>query len=155
MLLVVITEYHLSSSVHPAEVLSPVIPPSVREWLGPLKYYVGMGDDGIESLDLRPHERAHTLHLAVWLHRMGMRHYMSSLAEYSLDPQHHHQGDLLRFFLALGNSPVTFEQVIKENREEAEQEHDEANRSLRATRDAQRTAKALFKEVHEAYKELT
>ena len=159
MLLVVITEYHLSMSVCPAEVLSPILPPCIRRWLGPLKYYFEEGPDGIETVDFHLREKGNTLCLGAWLHRMDMHHNISNLAEDSLDPQHHHQGDLLRFFLGLRNCPITFEevvkQVIKENLDCLQQEHDKTDKSLRTARAVRTKAKATFQAAHNAYKELT
>ena len=135
-LLVVINEYHLSMTVHAAEVLSPVIPQSIRWYLHPLRYYFGTGPNGIKSLDLHLRERANTLRLGVWLHRVRIRHDISTLAEESLEPQHHHLGELLKFFLAVGNCPISYEdmveQVVRENLEEMEKEKEDTQRALRA-----------------------
>ena len=55
--LMMVNEYQLTSSVHHANLVSPIVPDSLERWLRPLRQ--GMG--GIKSMDIREHEITLTL----------------------------------------------------------------------------------------------
>ena len=66
-----IAEYHLTSHAQGLSNLSPVLPEAARDLLPPIGSYVGgMAFHG--TRDVRVVERAKTLRIATWLHRLDM-----------------------------------------------------------------------------------
>ena len=66
-----ITEYHLASHAQGSSSLSPVLPEAATELLPPVdKYTAGVGFHG--TRDVRVMDRAKTLRIATWLHRLDM-----------------------------------------------------------------------------------
>ena len=66
-----IAEYHLASHAQGSLSLSPVLPEAVTELLPPLdKYTGGVGFRG--TRDVRVVDRAKTLQITTWLHRLDM-----------------------------------------------------------------------------------
>ena len=70
------------------------------------------GGDFQGTWDLRVLERAKTLWVAVWLHRLDMATTGDGAASYSLDVTQHGRGPLLEFLLAPQASSLTFEEVV-------------------------------------------
>ena len=70
------------------------------------------GGDFQGTRDLRVLERAKTLRVAVWLHRLDMATTGDGAASYSLDATRHGRGPLLEFLLAPQASSLMFEEVI-------------------------------------------
>ena len=70
------------------------------------------GSDFQGAQDLRVLERAKTLWVAVWLHRLDMAANGDGEASYSLEVTQHGRGPLVEFLLALQASSLTFEEVI-------------------------------------------
>ena len=69
--LCMIAEYHLASRAQGSPSLSPVLSEAARDLLPPVDRYVGgMGFHG--TRDVRVVERAKTLRIATWLHRLDM-----------------------------------------------------------------------------------
>ena len=69
--LCMIAEYHLMSHAQGSLSLSPVLPEAVRDLLPPIDSYVGgMAFRG--TRDVRVVERAKTLQITTWLHRLDM-----------------------------------------------------------------------------------
>ena len=69
-----IAEYHLRCASCGTVMTSPVVPTQVEDLLSPLEEYLSDGD-GVEAAytrDLREFERAQTMRVAVWLHRIDM-----------------------------------------------------------------------------------
>ena len=72
-----------------------------------------MADSGFQGTrDLRVLEKAKTLRVTVWLHRLDMATAGDGMASYSLDATWHSRGPLLEFLLAPQASSLTFEEVI-------------------------------------------
>ena len=95
----------------------------MKDLLPPLEEYRAGGDlQG--TWDARVLERAKTLRVAVWLHRLDMATTGDREASYSLDASEHGRGPLLEFFLTPQVSNLTFEevvhQVLEENRDKIE-----------------------------------
>ena len=66
-----IVEYHLASHAQGYSSLSPVLLEAARELLPPIDRYVGgVGFRG--TRDVRVVERAKTLRITTWLHRLDM-----------------------------------------------------------------------------------
>ena len=62
---------------------------------------------------MRVLEKAKTLQVAVWLHRLDMAAAGDGMASLSLDVTQHGRGPLLEFLLAPQASSLTFEEVIQ------------------------------------------
>ena len=69
--LCMIAEYHLTSNAQGSSSLSPVLPEAARDLLLPVENYV-MGGTFQGTRDVRVVERAKTLRIATWLHRLDM-----------------------------------------------------------------------------------
>ena len=61
---------------------------------------------------MRVLERAKTLQVVVWLHRLDMATPEDRMASYSLDTARHGRGPLLEFLLTPWASNLTFEEVV-------------------------------------------
>ena len=70
------------------------------------------GSDFQGTRDLRVLERAKTLWVAVWLHRLDMVATGDGEASYSLEVTRHGRGPLVGFLLAPQASSLTFEEVV-------------------------------------------
>ena len=69
--LCMILEYHLMSLSQGSSCVSPVLPEAAKDLLPPVEEY--MADGGFQGAwDLRVLEKAKTLQVAVWLHRLDM-----------------------------------------------------------------------------------
>ena len=89
-----------------------------------LKHYVpGVAFEG--TRDVRVVDRAKTLRVAVWLHRLDMATGGEALASETLEASRHHLGPLLESFLTPRTSNLTFQEVVdcvlKENHRASEQ----------------------------------
>ena len=109
--LCMISEYHLMCLSQGLSYISLVLPEAAKNLLSSMEEYMASGDfQGTQ--DLRVLERAKTLWVAVWLHRLDMATAGDGAASYSLDATRHGRGPLLGFLLALQASSLTFEEVI-------------------------------------------
>ena len=70
------------------------------------------GSDFQGTRDLRVLERAKTLWVAVWLHRLDMATTGDGEASYSLEVAQHGRGPLVEFLLDPQASSLTFEEVL-------------------------------------------
>ena len=106
-----IAEYHLTGSARGPLSLSPIIPQEAAALLPPLKNYVpGVAFEG--TRDVRVVDRARTLWVAVWLHRLDMAMEGEGVASETLEASRHHQGPLLESFLTPRTSNLTFQEVV-------------------------------------------
>ena len=123
MVLCMILEYHLMCLCQGMSYVSPVLLEVVRDLLPPLEEY-RTGGDFQGTRDARVLERAKTLWVAVWLHRLDMAATGDKEASYSLDASEHGKGPVLEFFLTPQASNLTFEEVVHwvlgENRDKLE-----------------------------------
>ena len=129
-----ISEYHLTCLSQGSSCISLVLPEAAKDLLPPIEEY--LADDSFHGTrDLRVEEKAKTLQVAVWLHRLDMAAAEDGTASLSLDVNRHGRGPLLEFLLALKTSSLTFEEVIQrllaENRYKTESSLDNVQR-LRA-----------------------
>ena len=123
MVLCMILKYHLTCLSQGPSYISPVLLEAVRNLLPPLEEYRAGGNfEG--TRDARVLERAKTLRVAVWLHRLDMAATGDREASYSLDTSEHGRGPLLEFLLTPWASNLTFEEVVHrvlgENRDKME-----------------------------------
>ena len=127
-----IAEYHLTGSARGLSSLSPVLL-EVATLLPPIKDYVpGIAFEG--TRDVRVVDRARTLRVAAWLHRLDMSARGDGMASETLEASRHSQGPLLDLFLTPMTCNLTFKEVVDcilyENRHDAQSSLDD----LRACR---------------------
>ena len=123
MVLCMISEYHLTCLSQGPSYISPVLPEAAKSLLPSMEEYMAGGDfQGTQ--DVRVLERAKTLWVAVWLHRLDMAIAGDRTASYSLDTARHGRGPLLEFLLTPWASNLMFEEVVHwvlaENRDKME-----------------------------------
>ena len=134
MVLCMISEYHLTCLSQGPSYVSPVLPEAAKNLLPSMEEYIAGGDfQGTQ--DARVLERAKTLWVAVWLHRLDMATAADRTASYSLDATRHGRGPLLEFLLTPQASNLMFEEVVHpvlaENRDKMESSLDNVQK-LRA-----------------------
>ena len=110
--LCMISEYHLVGHTQGSLSLSPVLPEAMTELLPPLdKYTGGVGFCGMR--DVRVVDRAKTLRITIWLHRLDM-----AVAEkdqstsQTLEAAQHQRGPLMDLLLAPMTGNLTFAEVV-------------------------------------------
>ena len=92
--LCMISEYHLMCLSQGSSSISPVLPEAAKDLLPLIEKYLANGNfQG--SRDVRVIEKAKTLWVAVWLHRLDMAAAGDGMASYSLDATQHGRGLLL------------------------------------------------------------
>ena len=111
MVLCMISEYHLTCLSQGPSYVSLVLPEAAKNLLPSLEEYRA-GGDFQGTRDARVLERAKTLWVAVWLHRLDMAAAGDREASYSLDASKHGRGPLLEFLLTPHVSNLTFEEVV-------------------------------------------
>ena len=110
--LCMIVEYHLVSHAQGSSSLSPVLPEAVTELLPPVdKYTGGVGFRG--TRDVRVVERAKTLQITTWLHRLDMvAAEGDQIASQTLEAARHKKGPLVDLLLAPMMGNLTFVEVV-------------------------------------------
>ena len=106
-----ILEYHLTCLSQGPSYISLVLPEAAKNLLPSMDEYMA-GGDFQGTRDTRVLERAKTLRVAVWLHRLDMATSGHGEASYSLEVTWHGRGPLVEFLLAPQASSLTFEEVI-------------------------------------------
>ena len=110
--LCMISEYHLTCLSQGSSCISPVLPEAAKDLLPPMEEY--LADDSFHGTrDLRVEEKAKTLWVAVWLHRLDMAAAEDGATSWSLDDTQHSRGPLLEFLLAPMTSSLTFEGTVQ------------------------------------------
>ena len=110
--LCMILEYHLTCLSQGSSSISLVLLEAAKDLLPPIEEY--LADDSFHGTrDLRVEEKAKTLWVAVWLHRLDMAAAEDETASLSLDVTRHSRGPLLEFLLTLKTSSLTFEEVVQ------------------------------------------
>ena len=110
--LCMIAEYHLTGSAQGTSSLSPVLPEVARDLLPPIEDYV-MGGMFQGTRDVRVVERAKTLRIATWLHRLDMAAEGDETASQTLEVTRHGRGPLLDLLLAPRTSSLMFAEVVE------------------------------------------
>ena len=106
-----IAEYHLRSSARGLSSLSPILLVDTAALLPPIKNYIpGIAFEG--TRDMRVMDRARTLQIAVWLHRLDMAITGNGMASETLEALQHCQGPLLGSLLTLRMSDLSFQEVV-------------------------------------------
>ena len=99
--LCMIAEYHLTG-----------LPEVAKDLLPPIEDYLAGGEfQGMR--DVRVVERAKTLQIAAWLHRLDMAADGDETASFSLEVARHGRGPLLDLLLAPMTSSLTFAEVVQ------------------------------------------
>ena len=123
MVICMISKYHLTCLSQGPSYINPVLPEAAKNLLPSVKEYTA-GRDFQGTWDAKVLQRAKTLQVAVWLHRLDMATAVNKKASYSLDTSKHGKGPLVEFLLALWASNLTFEEVVHrilgENQEKIE-----------------------------------
>ena len=113
-----IAEYHLMSHAQGSPSLSLILPDAVRDLLPPIESYIG-GGAFHGTRDMRLVERAKTLQIATWLHRLDMAAEGDQIASQTLEVARHRKGPLVDLLLAPMTGNLTFmevvDQVLNEN----------------------------------------
>ena len=105
-------EYHLASHAQGSSSLSLVLPEAVTELLPPIdKYTGGVGFHG--TRDVRVVERAKTLRVTTWLHRLDMvAAEGDQITCQTLEAVRHRKGPLVDLLLAPMTGNLTFAEVV-------------------------------------------
>ena len=111
MVLCMISEYHFTCLSQGPSYVSLVLPEAAKNLLPSIEDYMA-GGDFQGTRDARVLERAKTLRVAVWLHRLDMAATGDRMASYSLDAARHGRGPLLEFLLTPRASNLTFEEIV-------------------------------------------
>ena len=106
-----ISEYHLMCLSQGPSYVSPVLLEAAKNLLPSMEEYLA-GGDFQGTRDLWVLERAKTLWVAVWLHRLDMATTGDGEASHSLEVTQHSRGPLVGFLLAPQASSLMFEEVI-------------------------------------------
>ena len=111
-MLCMIVEYHLASHAQGSSSLSLVLPEAATELLPPVdKYTGGVGFHG--TRDVRVVERAKTLQIATWLHRLDIAVAEGDqIAPQTLDATRHTKGPLVDLLLAPMTCKLTLTEVV-------------------------------------------
>ena len=110
--LCMIMEYHFASHAQGSLSLSLVLPEATTELLSPLdKYTRGVGFHG--TRDVRVVDRAKTLQITTWLHRLDMAvAEKDQIASQTLEAARHKKGPLVDLLLAPMMGNLTFVEVV-------------------------------------------
>ena len=131
--LTMIMEYHTACVIYGFSTTSPIPSQEIEEKLPPLVNYTRSAGTGITDVRVGDN-KAKSLRVAVWLHRLDMSLSQEKDTSRSLVPSRHTQGCLLGYFLAPGTGNLSYEevldQVIEENHMELWRMQDHLTSSL-------------------------
>ena len=120
--LVMITEYHLTSTSQGSHSIPPVLPEGAARLMPPLDEYLPGSFDGCR--DVRVKDRAQILRVAAWLHRLDLSATYGAEIAASPRVQDYDIGPLLEYFLMPKLTGLTLEEVAlrvaQENRRDME-----------------------------------
>ena len=110
--LCMIAEYHLTGLTQGLSSVSPVLPEVAQDLLPPIEDYLAGGEfQGWR--DVRVVERAKTLLITAWLHRLDMATDRNETAFLSLEATKHGRGPLLELLLAPMTSSLTLMEIVQ------------------------------------------
>ena len=110
--LCMIAEYHLTGLTQGSSSISPVLLEAAKDLLPTIEDYLA-GGKFQGTRDMRALEKAKTLRIAAWLHRLDMAADGDETASLSLEVPWHGRGPLLDLVLALMMSSLTFAEVVQ------------------------------------------
>ena len=110
--LCMIAEYHPTGIAQGLSSLSLVLPEAAKDLLPPIEDYIAGGNfQGMR--DVRVVERAKTLQIATWLHRLDMVADGDEIASQTMEVAQHGRGPLLELLLGPMMSSLTFTEVVE------------------------------------------
>ena len=110
--LCMIAEYHLTGLTQGSYSINPVLPEVAKDLLPPMEEYLAGGEfQGMR--DVRVVERAKTLRITIWLHRLDMATARDETASLSLEVTRYGRGPLVELFLAPMMSSLMFTEVVQ------------------------------------------
>ena len=110
--LCMIAKYHLTGLTQGSSSISPVLPEVAKDLLPPIEDYLA-GGEFQGTRDVRVVERAKTLRIATWLHRLDMVADGDGTASQSLEVTRHSRGPLLELLLSPMMSNLMFADVVQ------------------------------------------
>ena len=120
--LIMIAEYHLTSTSKGSHSIPPVLPEGAARLMPPLDEYLPESFDGCR--DVRVTDRAEILRVAAWLHRLDLSAMYGAEIAASPRVQEYDIGPLLEYFLMPKLTTITLEEVAlrvaQENRGDME-----------------------------------
>ena len=120
--LIMIAEYHLTSTSQGSHSIPPVLPEGAARLMPPLDEYLPGSFDSCRNV--RVTDRAQILHVAAWLHRLDLSTTYGTEIAASPRVQDYDIGPLLEYFLMPKLTDITLEEVAlrvaQENRKDME-----------------------------------
>ena len=110
--LCMIAEYHLTSLTQGLSSISLVLLEAAKDLLPPMEEYLA-GGKFPGTRDVRVVEKARTLQIAIWLHRLDMAAAGYETASLSLEVAQHGRRPLVELLLAPMMSSLTFPEVVQ------------------------------------------
>ena len=133
--LIMIAEYHLTSTSQGSHSIPPVLPAGAARLMPPLDEYLPGPFDGVRNV--RVTDRAEVLHVAVWLHRLDLSATYGAEVTASPRVQDYDIGPLLEYFLLPKLTNLTLEEV-----------------ALRVAQENRRDMESSLQDLHEEREEL-
>ena len=134
--LLMITEYHLTSASQGTHHILPVLPEGAARLMPPLDGYLPGSFDGCR--DVRVTDRAQILRVATWLHRLDLSATYGTEIAASPRVEDYDIGPLLYYFLMPKLSDITLEEVAARVAQENRQDMEVSLRDLHEERDSLR-----------------
>ena len=132
--LLMIAEYHLTSTSQGTHHVLPVLPEGAARLMPPLDEYLPGSFDGCR--DVRVTDRAQVLRVAVWLHRLDLRATYGMEIAASPQVEDYDIGPLLEYFLMPKLSDITFGEVTSTVAQENRRDMEISLRDLHEERDS-------------------
>ena len=134
--LLMIAEYHLTSTSQGTHHVLPVLPEGVAWLMPPLDEYLPGSFDGCRNV--RVMDRAQVLRVAIWLHRLDLRAMYGAEIATSPRVEDYDIGPLLEYFLMPKLSDITLEEVATRVAQENRRDMEISLRDLHEERDSLR-----------------
>ena len=131
--LLMIAEYHLTSTSQGTHHILPVLPEGAAQLMPPLDEYLPGSFDGCR--DVRVMDRAQVLRVAVWLHCLDLRTTYGTEIAASPQVEDYDIGPLLEYFLMPKLSDITFGEVASTVAQENRRDMEISLRDLHKERD--------------------
>ena len=140
--LLMIAEYHLTSTCQGTHRILPVLPEAAARLIPPLEDYLPGSFDGCR--DIRVTDRAQILRVAIWLHRLDLRATYGVEIAASPQVEDYDMGPLLEYFLMPKLSDITLGEVASRVAKENCRDMESSLRDLREERELLRNEVELF-----------
>ena len=140
--LLMIAEYHLTSTSQGTHHILPVLPEGAARLMPPLDEYLPGSFDGCH--DIRVTDRAQILRVAAWLHRLDLSATYGAEIAASPRVEDYDIGPLLEYFLMSKLSDITLEEVAARVAQENCRDMEASLRDLHEERDSLRNGIELL-----------